>query len=203
MSTSGNHWYHCIVSTYGSWIRGDSRGWRSKHQREHVTGDYKHPPPPGMYDAQRQESLRKMEREPILLTPIQRRLICTLIVDYLNHVDVTYADLCVSATHFHLLVKVPPAARDRIVGLNEHNALKDGRNPLPRYLLGRIKMRTSLEMRKSGHHTAPGGLWGVRSKIIPIHDRNHQLRVVRYIRNHRREGAAVWSDLKSDPPSIP
>ena len=38
-----NDWYHCTTHTYGSWLRGDRRGWRARHHREHVQGDYKNP----------------------------------------------------------------------------------------------------------------------------------------------------------------
>ena len=36
-----NHWYHCTAHTYGTWLRGDPRGWRARHHREHVDGDYR------------------------------------------------------------------------------------------------------------------------------------------------------------------
>ena len=44
------HWYHCNGSTYGTWLPGDPRGWRSRNHRVHVPGDYRTPPPPGRFD---------------------------------------------------------------------------------------------------------------------------------------------------------
>jgi len=44
-------WYHCVVTTYGAWLRGDPRGWRSRHHREHIQGDYRRPPSSGTYVA--------------------------------------------------------------------------------------------------------------------------------------------------------
>lgn len=35
-----NSWYHVTIHVYGSWLRGDPRGWRSRHHREHADGDY-------------------------------------------------------------------------------------------------------------------------------------------------------------------
>jgi hypothetical protein len=32
-------WYHCVANTYGTWLPGDPRGWRSCHHRERVEGD--------------------------------------------------------------------------------------------------------------------------------------------------------------------
>jgi hypothetical protein len=33
-------WYHVIISTYGGWLHGDPRGFRTRHHRAHVEGDY-------------------------------------------------------------------------------------------------------------------------------------------------------------------
>jgi hypothetical protein len=38
-------WYHVTGSTYGAWLPGDPRGFRTRHHRQHVEGDYKDPPP--------------------------------------------------------------------------------------------------------------------------------------------------------------
>ena len=46
-----NGWYHVNGNTYGTWLPGDERGWRSRHHKVHVNGDYKNPPPPGAHDA--------------------------------------------------------------------------------------------------------------------------------------------------------
>ena len=47
MATAWNRWYHVTCNTYGTWLRGDPRGWRERHHRRHVEGDYKHRPAPG------------------------------------------------------------------------------------------------------------------------------------------------------------
>ncbi len=44
MSDPWRNWYHCMANTYGTWLPGDPRGWRSRHHREHVVGDYRNPP---------------------------------------------------------------------------------------------------------------------------------------------------------------
>jgi len=36
--TPWNDWYHVVSHVYGSWLRGDPRGWRSVNHREHVEG---------------------------------------------------------------------------------------------------------------------------------------------------------------------
>ena len=67
-----NNWLHCTGSTYGTWLRGDPRGWRSR-DREHVDGDYKRPPPKGKYDELHEQSKRLMKRARVVLNPEQRR----------------------------------------------------------------------------------------------------------------------------------
>src|SRR5438132_1090306 len=57
-----NGWYHCTASTYGTWLRGDPRGWRARHHREHVLGDYRSPPPKGMYGKLHERSKKLMKR---------------------------------------------------------------------------------------------------------------------------------------------
>lgn len=47
MPRAWNAWYHVLTNTYGTWLRGDRRGWRERHHRKHVEGDYKNPPKPG------------------------------------------------------------------------------------------------------------------------------------------------------------
>jgi len=35
-----NHWYHVNGNTYGTWLPGDPRGWRSYKHKRHVEGEY-------------------------------------------------------------------------------------------------------------------------------------------------------------------
>jgi hypothetical protein len=48
--TPDGAWYHIMLTTSGDWLYGDARGFRTRHHREHVEGDYKNPPPPGIYE---------------------------------------------------------------------------------------------------------------------------------------------------------
>jgi len=60
-----NNWYHVTIHTYGSWLRGDPRGWRSRHHKDHVNGDYKNLPEKGKYDALLELSKSVMTRDPV------------------------------------------------------------------------------------------------------------------------------------------
>src|SRR6188508_1399655 len=65
-------WYHIMCHTYGTWLPGHPKGFRTRHHREHVDGDYKNPPPKGKYDKLWKRSRELMKRDPVYLTPEQR-----------------------------------------------------------------------------------------------------------------------------------
>lgn len=68
-----NDWYHCMGHTYGTWLPGDPKGFRTRHHRIHVEGDYRNPPPNGKYDALHEAAKRAMRRAPVFLDREQRR----------------------------------------------------------------------------------------------------------------------------------
>ena len=65
-------WYHVMGHTYGTWLPGDPKGFRTRDHREHVEGDYRNPPPKGMYDGLHEAAKRAMKREPVFLNREQR-----------------------------------------------------------------------------------------------------------------------------------
>jgi hypothetical protein len=157
--------------TYGTWLPGDRRGFRTRDHREHVEGDYKHPPPEGMYDATYARSRQLMKRDPIYLNVEQRLLIVRLLVESLQRRSFDVAVACVTDVHFHVLARFP-----------DHN---------PRHWIGVAKKESSHYAKET--HLAPnGGLWAVRSKSLPARSRDHQLNAARYIFDHRLQGGAVW-----------
>ncbi len=99
------NWYHCMASTFGHWLPGDPQGFRTRHHREHIEGDYKNPPPPGKHDGRLAHSRRIMKRPPVLLPPEARLEACKRLVEALHHYDVQVIDLCMTATHFHVLAR--------------------------------------------------------------------------------------------------
>lgn len=197
MAGPWNRWYHCVGATYGTWLHGDRRGFRTRHHRRHVEGDYRNPPPPGAYDALEKRSRAIARAGEIVLTATQRRVVCLALGERLCEDGVEVVELCVDRTHFHVLCRFPvgSVAMSVVPGLRAQNALQDGRDPIPRHLLGRAKKHASHLLRQRGLKAAPGPLWAKRPKIIPIADRQHQLSVVQYIRSHVTKGAALWSQL--------
>lgn len=170
-------WYHVSGHTYGSWLRGDPRGWRARHHREHVEGDYRNPPAPGTYDTLLAHSKSLMKREPVTLTPIARRIACDRMAQALLFHNLDPLAIAVDHHHYHVLACF--------------------RDHKPRHWIGIAKSRSTRALSESDH-AKPGGVWAVRSKCLPINDRDHQVAVFRYIVRHADKGAAIWirPDLK-------
>lgn len=192
-----NNWLLCTGSTYGTWLRGDPRGWRARRHREHVDGDYRNPPPPGAYAALEAQSRGLMKRPRVILGPSQRAAACRAMADALLFHDVELIDLCVGAAHWHVLARFTPLPKSpgiKIPGLDFAALKREARR-----LMG-IAKKASARVLSDAGLTAPGGIWAVRCSARPIRDRTHQLALVRYVRAHARQGAAVWSQLRKQSP---
>jgi hypothetical protein len=105
-------------------------------------------------------------------------------------------DLCVDATHFHALCRFPNWGNPAYAapGLNS-SALSDGRDPVPRHLVGLAKKHAAMTLLDLGLKPAPGPLWAKRSHVIPIEDESHWHATAAYIRDHAQQGASLWSGL--------
>lgn len=165
-----NDWYHVTASTYGTWLRGDPRGWRSRHHREHVDGDYKDPPPKGKYDKLHEYSKRLMKRDPVRIRKELRHIVVDEMVSRLRQEGIEVILACFDDHHWHGLARFP-----------DHNV---------RHYVGLAKKHTSHLLRQLDL-MPPGGIWAKRCKPIPISSRFHQLKVVSYILKHEKRGAAI------------
>jgi hypothetical protein len=226
MSSPWRGWWHCNGTFKGGWLRGDGRGWRSRHHREHVEGDYRNRPPPHAYAAEFQRSKSLMSEEPVVLDAAGRSEMCRLLAGALGFYGVEVAELSVGAAHYHVLARFPVAVVKHeaqgdsvpatgVAGLCAAHQLNDGRDPLPRYLLGKCHSWASREFKKWMQAQAAvqspgipvpetrsgkipdGGLFAPRPHCKPINDVNHFANAKRYIYDHVHEGAAVWSILLS------
>ena len=192
-----NGWYHCMSNTYGTWLPGDPRGFRTRKHREHVEGDYKNPPPKGKYDAWHERAKQSLKRDAVVLAPDARKA-C---VDALIHawVDVHAVEVLavsVSAMHMHVLARfgdVPLKPRDGtdvVLKLTPSRGGLREKDPA-RYFIAIAKERSAKSLAAAGL-IRPGGIWAKRGKIVPVADRKHQLNAYQYILDHASEGAAVW-----------
>jgi REP element-mobilizing transposase RayT len=172
MSVAWNGWYHITAHTYGSWPRGDPRGWRTRHHREHVEGDYKNPPVPETWARLFAQSKRLMKRGRVRIDFDLREFVLDALVDKLLNLDVEVIAAALTRDHLHLLGRF--GQRDA------------------RTLVGLAKKHASHLVRQAGLRTDAGGLWGKRSRAEPVAGRHHQLRVVRYVLDHGDQGGATW-----------
>lgn len=173
-SSSGiawNYWYHCVVHTYGSWLPGDPPGFRTRHHREHVDGDYKAPLPAGKFDGLHQHANAVMKRDAVHIAENARQKILGWLVDSLiaNAAEVVAASL--DSYHFHILARF--------------------RNGNPNEIVGIAKKESAYFAQRDGLMVT-GGVWAKRGQYKPIEDRKHQLATVRYIVDHRKHGAVIW-----------
>jgi hypothetical protein len=170
-------WYHCMGNTYGTWLPGDERGFRTRHQRWTVPFDYKHRPPEGTYDAFHAYSKRKMKRDPVYLeTMKQRERIRDEFVASLQRRNLDVAIFGVDRVHFHLLACFP-----------DHD---------PRRWVGIAKREASHYCKQTGDAPA-GGLWSAATECKPIKDQGHWFAVRNYIADHRKQGAAIFQGIES------
>ena len=191
------NWFHCLGSTYGTWLRGDPRGWRSRHHREHVEGDYKNPPPAGQHDDLLRQSKSLMKGDPVALNPDQRHMVCLALAEALLFHEVELVDLCVSATHYHVLARFEPfTAPAPSPRPPRRGPPPPTTNRQPRHIMGLAKSWAASKLVRAGRFPHEK-VWAKRGKELPIENRAHQLWVVKYIRDHAaKEGASVWSSIR-------
>jgi len=162
-------WYHVILTTYGAWLDGDARGFRTRHHREHVEGDYKNPPPQGKYADRERRSRESLKQPPVILPGDLRPIIATALRERFEQAGAFVLCISVGGQHVHVLVKTPPGVVRDWSGLAKAHAWHTARR-----------------------HGWRKKLWAKRGKFKPVRDRQHQLNVYNYILGHAREGAWVW-----------
>jgi hypothetical protein len=164
-------WYHIMCHTYGTWLPGDDNGFRTRHHREHVNGDYKSPPPAGKYAGLHQHAQSIMKRDEVRLNLLQRQRAVEEIAKSFAKWRIGLKILAVTEIHMHALSRVL-----------DHN---------PRHYMGLAKKECSAYMKRDG--LAPqGGLWAVRCECKPIVDERHFENVEGYIADHEFEGGVIY-----------
>ena len=172
-------WYHCMGNTYGTWLPGDGRGFRTRHAKKHIPYDYRNHPPKGIYDSLYARSKRIMKRAPVYLATIeQRRRVLDEMVASLLRRNIELAIVSVDRVHFHALARFPD--RD------------------PRRWMGIAKKESSHYCKVSGHAPS-GGLWAAACECKPVEDAGHREAAFGYIADHAKRGAEIWRvDLVPD-----
>src|SRR3954469_5350014 len=97
-------WFHVTTHTYGVWLYGDPRGFRTRHHREHIEGDYKNPPPKGKYADRYERSKESLKQDPVKLDAEMRALVGAALRERLLGLGAEVLAVAMSATHAHILV---------------------------------------------------------------------------------------------------
>lgn len=188
-------WCHCIESTYGSWLPGDPRGFRTRHQRETIRGDYKAPPPEGIYERRHDMSRSLTDGETVILSHDARGVVLEQVKTTLILYKVPLRVICVAATHMHLLAQFP----DRLHRTRGGAPSPSQSDAAPRtsaiddpvrHLMGQAKQWSSKAVVRAA--LASHSIWAKRGAIVRVNDANHLENVVRYILDHEEQGATVW-----------
>ena len=164
------NWFHIIATTYGAWLPGDERGFRTRHHRLHVEGDYKNPPPREQFADIRQGSKALLKQEPTIIGNKWRPIVGDAVRKRLEELGAFVLCVSVSGQHVHVLVKLPFGCK-------------------PKTFLTLAKRHATYECKRRGWK---GKLWALRGKVLRIRDRAHQRNVYHYILAHEKEGAWVW-----------
>ena len=162
-------WFHVVLTTYGTWLPGDKRGFRTRHHRVHVPGDYKSPPPAGMFAATLRRSTKLLKHTPVHLNESLRSATGTAVIGRLRQLGGFVCAAAVCGDHMHLLVKLPSSQTRQWIGLAKKHAW--------------------FTVREVGW---TGKLWAKRAKFEPVRDRRHLENVLRYIIAHQHQGGWVW-----------
>lgn len=136
-----------------------------------------------------------MKREGVVLEWKARVVACRTMFEALQFHGVTVVDVCVGARHWHALARFYPLHRDDWITI-EMQCLSKNRDPT--HLMGIAKKESARELSRQGL-VAPGGVWARGCGRRYIKNEWHFNRVVGYIPDHAKQGAAVYSLLFSAP----
>ncbi len=153
MPTSGKAWWHVQISTFGSWLPGDERGFRSHDHQIHSSGNYNNRPPRSEHAGLRtyhQKRTPNAVHLPFKLRPlVADALASSLLKDEQNILAVSVCN-----DHAQLLVELP-------IDVTSYKTL-----------LGRAKGRASHQIRNQ----LPGKVWSHDDHHLQITDRKYHLR---------------------------
>src|SRR5581483_6382071 len=107
---AGFHWYHLLATTYGAWLYGDARGFRTRHHREHVEGDYRNRPSPGAYESLAQRSKLSLKQAVVTIRRELRPVVGKAIIEKLRKLGALLVTVSVGGQHLHVLAKLPRGA---------------------------------------------------------------------------------------------
>jgi len=159
--------YHITWGTYGSWLPGDPRGFRTGKGREHVPYDYKNPPPPGLYAGLHAYARRSLKKAPVSIPKDLRQAVGCRCLDQFAKENVAVFVMSVGGEHVHAAIECPAEGLKQVIG--------------------RAKKVSSHGVRDR----IPGRLWQAGCRAIPVHSDDYWRTLLQYIQDHAPH-AWVW-----------
>ena len=108
------NWFHIVLTTYGTWLPGDPRGFRTRHHRQHVEGDYKSP--------LHAKSALQMTHAPTRLVEDYREILGLALIEKLRRLGGFVLTAAVMEGHVHFLAKLPSGEACKWVGRTKKHA---------------------------------------------------------------------------------
>lgn len=169
-------WFLVTWTTYGSWLPGDPRGFRTRHAKEYI-------PPPrryakadepayhaGSYAFRLLQAQANLERSPVQLTCVQQEFVADNLYEQLVQDGQRAFLLSVEATHVHVLAEFEPKRAKQEAG--------------------RYKGRLSNRLSKQFAELA-GRVWSSGSHVEAKRTRGEIRGAAEYVRRHVQQGGVV------------
>jgi hypothetical protein len=142
-----------------------------------------------------------MKREGVELSVEARRLACRVMAQALKFHGVEVLALCVGERGWHALIRCPKIDRkgrnvEEFLKITHEKSLGTAvprlwRNRVARHFMGIAKKESARALSRT-KLVEPGGVWAKGCGVKPIKHRKHEVRVVKYIRDHIKQGAFIW-----------
>lgn len=179
---AGGKWWLVTWTTYGSWLPGDPRGFRTWRGREYVA-------PPKRYAGvdetpyraadygERYRLSQEISDDSVSLNPDQRRTACDACVADIIELGLAASVIAVGAVHTHLLARF-------------------GSRPI-RPTAGRLKSMMTRGIKEHDSSFQPKRTWSKGCHPSSCEDEREYHAKFRYVVRHRDEGAVVhvWPNV--------
>jgi hypothetical protein len=168
-------WWLLTWRTYGSWLPGDPRGFRTWRRREYV------PPPreqaesgepiynPGDYTERYAAARERLTAPAVCLTLADRRKACSALVAEIGKLQIVPAILAVAESHVHFISQFGELRIRRVAG--------------------RLKAAATIAIKHQ--NSTEGPVWGTGSHMKSLYAEDDFVSAFRYVEQHEGEGAVV------------
>jgi hypothetical protein len=130
MPTRWDDWVAVIVSTHGTWLPGDPRGFRDHDHRIHSSGDSKRPPPSGEHAGLHRYARRHADPE-VVIPPELHPPVAETFGEKLLAIGCPPRILAIGKVRGHILFSVGAADAKLIIGRAKQLASHRVRDRLP------------------------------------------------------------------------